>query len=203
MECNEIREKLADYASDDTSHALRDAIEAHLAHCYVCREELSQHEALLNACRTALRHPLPLDRWDELRAIMDLDVPRQFPGWRKLVRRRAVAAVLATAATLVLVVRTVFAPAPLTQSDEGLGEDALASAPISLAPDGLISVVAASREAAPLQRYKDTVSYYFHSLDLDAPKPSGPDAETTPSPQKAPDVTGPSISLLMTSHIYA
>jgi len=67
MECTDIRRYLIRYADKDLSEATHRIVEKHLEHCYLCQQELSELEAVLESCRALLHHPAPRDRFDELK----------------------------------------------------------------------------------------------------------------------------------------
>ena len=96
MECNEARELLAEYADGGMSIEARRDIEDHLDHCYLCVEELKGIRELLDACRGALKHPAPRDRFEELRGeLYPQVVPfAMFPRRGRHVVRNAVAAAI-------------------------------------------------------------------------------------------------------------
>lgn len=102
MDCNEIRERLDVYAWDGLDGPGTAVVAKHLRHCPDCREELRDIQGLVEDIRTALRHPLPVDRFDELWSIIEEDRRRDravsvIQAWRRSVAQRGLAAAAALA----------------------------------------------------------------------------------------------------------
>lgn len=105
MECEEIRERLVDYADGDLSIRDAVAIRTHLSHCYTCQEEFNEIRAVFDVCKTALKHPNPVNRFDQLRQRMAAEPkPAVVPISNPRVRRLGYA--LATAASLAMILWT-------------------------------------------------------------------------------------------------
>lgn len=66
MDCSEVRTNLLRYVDDDVSTEVRRGMDDHLDHCYLCNEDLCETIKVMEACRAALRHPVPTNRFDEL-----------------------------------------------------------------------------------------------------------------------------------------
>jgi anti-sigma factor RsiW len=172
-----MRDVLPEFVSGDLDEVTQRGAEAHLAGCYRCREERDQYYVTLDACRKALRHPLPLEQWAELRSQLRQETPEVFPLWRRAARRRAVAAAFAAAAVIVLAFWRAVAPAPgAAESDSASNE--------SLAPSGFVATSDPASPDSPFRRYAATVTYYYESLDLNA-EPSR--ASQTESPASSED----------------
>jgi anti-sigma factor RsiW len=101
MECGEVRLRLVRYLDNDLSAFDRKAVEAHLEHCYLCHEEVTDIATVLDVCRNALRHPHPENRFDLLHAEIHRTVP-PIPQRLRLLRP-LVSALAAAALILVLV----------------------------------------------------------------------------------------------------
>jgi len=67
MDCPEARENLLDYLSEQLSDDELRAVDLHLARCYFCMEELDDLDRTLNLCRSAIQHPNPAGRFQQLR----------------------------------------------------------------------------------------------------------------------------------------
>ena len=66
MDCSYIRSKFVDYIDQDLSYDDHAVVRDHLAECYLCKEDFDDLRNVLGLCETALRHPRPVDRFDEL-----------------------------------------------------------------------------------------------------------------------------------------
>lgn len=66
MNCERVREKFDAYLDGDARQMEWLCVEVHVASCYYCKEALDEHRELREACRAALAHPAPRDRFDVL-----------------------------------------------------------------------------------------------------------------------------------------
>jgi hypothetical protein len=127
MECTEVRGRLERYLDNDLPASLRQAMDAHLAHCYLCQEELNGIVTVLDLCRDVLRHPDPQPRFEALvPTLKRAQTAPEAPGYKPVHRfRRFAVAALAAAAILLLVslgrplVHTARVLAVLADGEEG------------------------------------------------------------------------------------
>jgi hypothetical protein len=71
LDCTWLGSWLNDLVDEDAPTAIRERAAEHLAHCYPCNEDKESRVELLNICRSALRHPDPRDRWEDLCTLLD------------------------------------------------------------------------------------------------------------------------------------
>ena len=128
MRCGDVRELLTDVAGGELDGARADEVRAHAASCAGCGRELAELEATIGLARRAGAEPLPEDFSSSLhRALVAAGPPRRswLDGVRAAIALRpvtfaaaaaALAAVLATGATLALFHRGATAPAMATYS---------------------------------------------------------------------------------------
>jgi len=102
MDCSDVRSRFIDYIDGDLDERDRRSVESHVAECYLCKEEFADLENMLRLCKDALRHPHPVDRFDELRTRLPSAGTRYRPAvFRRRLRvsemvyRLAVAALVA------------------------------------------------------------------------------------------------------------
>ena len=113
MECEDVRVRLIRYADNDLPVADHRAIENHLDHCYLCHEELNEIVAALDACREALQHPNPRNRFEELRTELRparTELGQAESGAFRARRRMSRLGTLAAAAAAVLILMSVGEP---------------------------------------------------------------------------------------------
>jgi hypothetical protein len=79
VDCEQIQELLSEYADDQLSPAARSDVEAHLASCGSCAEELASLRAYLRAMHDLRRVPAPPDFVDALNR--GLDRPLAWRRW--------------------------------------------------------------------------------------------------------------------------
>ena len=117
MECGEARALISQFVERDLPERARQAVDEHLSHCYVCQEELDEVTAVVDACREALRHPAPRNRFAELRPLLagNAAVPTRsnVVAWRGRRVAGAIAA-LAGAAAVVIILVSLGAPVART-----------------------------------------------------------------------------------------
>lgn len=102
MECEEIRERLVDYADGDLSIRDAVAIRTHLSHCYTCQEEFNEIRAVFDVCQAALKHPNPVNRFEQLRQRIASE-PKSAVVSASRPRVRKLGYALATAASLAMI----------------------------------------------------------------------------------------------------
>lgn len=100
MNCSEVRPHLLRYADGDLPPDERLALEDHLDHCYLCNEDLYEINKLTTACQKVLRHPHPVNRFEDIRPLLRPPVlhttpPKHWwPGMRIALRTAACAATI-------------------------------------------------------------------------------------------------------------
>jgi anti-sigma factor RsiW len=101
MDCSEIRAGFIGYIDGDLSDDERLRVELHVAQCYDCREELDEIGRLLELSDAALKHPSPVDRFEDLRVRLADAEPAPVPmpprprlRVREMLVRLAVAAIV-------------------------------------------------------------------------------------------------------------
>lgn len=78
MHCAQVREKLTEYQLGLLDEAEAREVQAHLAECHGCREELAALERLDALIEPAEQHEAPANMWSDIRARMK---PRRAPWW--------------------------------------------------------------------------------------------------------------------------
>ena len=121
MDCEKVKGFLIDYIDGDLPLPDRLAVSRHLGSCYTCGEELDDLQAVLAACRRALRHPNPTNRFLVLKREMTLATGDAAPPRRRprTSRRAMVRAVTRLAAAAALVVALLGATWPLVETGKG------------------------------------------------------------------------------------
>ncbi len=101
MDCSEIREGFIGYIDGDLSDDEKLRVELHVAECYDCREELDEIGRLLELSEAALKHPSPVDRFEDLKVRLTDAEPAPIPmpprpklRVREMLVRLAVAAIV-------------------------------------------------------------------------------------------------------------
>jgi len=80
MECSEIRAGFVGYIDGDLSDDERLCVESHVAQCYRCREELDELGRLLELSDAALKHPYPVNRFEDLKKRLADAEPAPIPA---------------------------------------------------------------------------------------------------------------------------
>jgi len=105
MDCIEIRAGFVGYIDGDLSGDERLRVELHVAECYDCREELDEMGRLLELSDAALKHPCPVDRFEDLKARLPDAEPAPIPmPSRPRFRVREVLLKLAVAAMVIALI---------------------------------------------------------------------------------------------------
>jgi len=71
MDCREVQNRLDEFAMGGLVRPDRARVAGHLDGCPACRDGLEETQTLLAECRRVLRHPMPVDRFEEIRAVID------------------------------------------------------------------------------------------------------------------------------------
>jgi len=66
MDCSDIRGKFIGYIDDDLSEHDHVLVHDHLAECYLCKEDFDDLDQMLGLCENVLRHPRPVNRFNDL-----------------------------------------------------------------------------------------------------------------------------------------
>ena len=105
MDCSEVRAGFIGYIDGDLSGDEKLRIELHVAECYDCREELDEIGRLLELSDAALKHPRPVDRFEDLSERLAEAEPEIIPLPRRpKLRVREVLYKLAVAAIVIAVI---------------------------------------------------------------------------------------------------
>ena len=105
MDCSEIRAGFIGYIDGDLSGDERLRVELHVAECYDCREELDEMGGLLELSDAALKHPCPVDRFEDLKARLADAEPAPIPMLpRPRLRVREALLKLAVAAVVIALI---------------------------------------------------------------------------------------------------
>ena len=105
MDCIEIRARFIGYIDGDLSGDERLRVEVHVAQCYDCREELDEMGRLLELSDAALKHPCPVDRFEDLKARLEDAEPAPIPmPPRPRLRVRETLLKLAVAAVIIALI---------------------------------------------------------------------------------------------------
>jgi predicted anti-sigma-YlaC factor YlaD len=105
MDCIEIRAGFVGYIDGDLSGDEKLRVELHVAQCYDCREELDEMGRLLELSDAALKHPCPVDRFEDLKARLAEAEPAPIPMLpRPRLRVREALLKLAVAAVVIALI---------------------------------------------------------------------------------------------------
>ena len=121
MDCSDIRQNFVDYIDGDLSEHDHAFVHDHLAECYLCKEDFDELRDVLGLCETVLRHPRPVNKFNELGIQTEaaashrgFAVPRRKLRVGEILARLAVAAVvvfmLAVSPVAVKAARWLFTP---------------------------------------------------------------------------------------------
>lgn len=70
MDCNRVEDLLLDYVDGGLTLPEYLRVESHLASCYTCAETAAELRELEDGVAAACRHPAPVDRFGEFRALI-------------------------------------------------------------------------------------------------------------------------------------
>jgi len=140
MDCNQIRAGLVGYIDGDLSGDDKLRVELHVAECYDCREELDELGRLLELSDAALKHPCPVDRFEDLKVKLADAEPAPIPmpprprlrfreALLKLAAAAVVIALIAASPSLVRVAKRMFTP---IEGAAALGNGAAVNLPFRL-----------------------------------------------------------------------
>lgn len=105
MDCSQIKMGFIGYIDGDLSEDEKLRVELHVAQCYSCREELDEIGRLLELSDAALKHPSPVDRFEDLKERLADAEPELIPVPRRpKLRAREVLYKLAVAAIVIALI---------------------------------------------------------------------------------------------------